>query len=207
MTDSNHLPEVNALDKTCPVPLIMTKKVYDEIAVGDQMVTLVNNPTSAENVERYILENGGSVVKETDGEVQRLVITRGADKITTEARCGIPAPGVVAAPHVVYVDSDCMGRGSDELGQALMKAFINTIKDVRPLPEKLLFVNSGVKLTIADSPVLASLKELESAGVVLRSCGTCLDYFGLMDQLAVGKVTNMYEILDALTQAGHVVKP
>ncbi len=207
MTDSKKIPEVNALDKTCPVPLIMTKKVYDEIAVGEQMVTLVNNPTSAENVERYIQENGGSVVKETEGDLQRLIITRGEEKITTEARCGIPQPTAAAAPHVVYISSDSMGSGSDELGQALMKAFVNTLKDVRPLPQKILFANAGVRLTVADSPVLESLKALENQGVVLRSCGTCLDYFGLIDQLAVGKVTNMYEILDSLTQAGHVVKP
>ena len=38
-------------------------------------------------------------------------------------------------------------------------------------------------------------------GVEVLVCGTCLDYFGLKDKVAVGTVSNMYEILDSMLMA------
>jgi len=86
-----------------------------------------------------------------------------------------------------------------------MKAFLNTLWDYQPRPAKLLFINSGVMLTTEGSEVLEALKLLEKEGVKIFSCGTCLDYYGVKEKLRVGKVTNMYEIVDALLTAGKVV--
>ena len=54
---------------------------------------------------------------------------------------------------------------------------------------------------------LEDLKKLEEQGVEILTCGTCLNYYGLTEKLAVGAVTNMYTIVEKLAGAGKVVKP
>jgi len=107
---------------------------------------------------------------------------------------------------VVVFSSDRMGDGDPELGAILMRAFCQTIVQVEA-PQKLLFYNRGVLLTLNDSPVLSELKGLEEMGVGLLVCGTCLDYFKVRDRLAVGQVSNMYSILESQMQAGRIIKP
>jgi len=41
--------------------------------------------------------------------------------------------------------------------------------------------------------------------VEVLSCGTCLDYYGLKGELAVGGITNMYAIAEKLSQFRAVV--
>ena len=45
------------------------------------------------------------------------------------------------------------------------------------------------------------------AGCEILTCGTCLDHYGIKDQLAVGEVTNMYVIVEKMEQAVRVVRP
>ena len=108
---------------------------------------------------------------------------------------------------VISVYTDCMGRGDDELGHKLMKAFIFAVTQHEELPATMLFYNGGAKLTVEGSPVLEDLKGLAEHGVEILTCGTCLNFYGLTEKLAVGSVTNMYTIAEKLTQAGNVVKP
>ena len=48
---------------------------------------------------------------------------------------------------------------------------------------------------------------LEAEGVEILTCGTCLNFYGLTEKLAVGGVTNMYVIAEKMLNAGNVVKP
>jgi selenium metabolism protein YedF len=100
-----------------------------------------------------------------------------------------------------------MGSGSDELGSILMKAFVNTIKEVKPLPSKIIFYNSGILLAIEGSPLVPSLRELEAAGVEVLVCGTCANYHNKKDLVRTGTISNMYTILEALTSADRIIKP
>lgn len=196
--------EVDARGKLCPVPVVMTKKVYDTLNEGDQMSVLIDNDTSAENVAAFVLESGGLVESAKEGDVTTLTVTKGAIEKSKEA-------GDYCAPpkrHVIYISSDIIGtQGSEELGKALMQSFIQTIKDVTPLPSHIIFINRGVKLLIEGSKLAEAAKELEKLGVKITACGTCLDYFDLMDKIVCGQVSNMYDILNLLTRAGHVIKP
>jgi selenium metabolism protein YedF len=108
---------------------------------------------------------------------------------------------------VVAVSSDAMGRGSDELGQILMKGFLYALSQLEELPKALLFYNGGAHLTTEGSPSLEDLKNMEAQGVQILTCGTCLDYYGLTDKLAVGGVTNMYSIVETLAAADKVIRP
>ena len=103
------------------------------------------------------------------------------------------------------IGSELLGRGSDELGQILSRSFFHTLAQSEILPAALIFINSGVKLACEDSPVLSNLLELDRQGVHILACGTCLDYFGLKNKLCVGTVSNMYTIVEQLTQYPRVV--
>ena len=107
---------------------------------------------------------------------------------------------------MLVVPSDLLGRGeAPELGRILMRGFFHAIGEVQHLPQAVYFLNNGVRLAVAGSPVLEDLAALAGRGVHVASCGTCLDYLGLKDQVAVGEVTNMYAIVEALLGAARVV--
>jgi selenium metabolism protein YedF len=108
---------------------------------------------------------------------------------------------------LVLIDGATVGRGDDVLGSVLMKSFLHTLKEVRPLPWRLIFLNAGVKLASEGSDLVAVLRELEGLGVEIFSCGTCLDFFKLKEKLAVGSVTNMYDIVSSLVTAASVLRP
>ena len=88
-----------------------------------------------------------------------------------------------------------------------MKAFIKTIPEIEPGISSVVFVNQGVQLTVTGSPLLDSLKDLECRGIEIHSCGTCLDYFSLLNEVKVGRVSNMYDIMTVLARSERVIKP
>jgi len=106
---------------------------------------------------------------------------------------------------VVRLAKDRLGEGPDELGEALAVAMINTLKSMDTLPTKILVLNSGVSFVVNGSSVINDMRELEKAGVEIMVCGACLDYFDKMDELAVGKVSNMFNILDSMVKADKVI--
>ena len=88
-----------------------------------------------------------------------------------------------------------------------MKGFIYALSQQEELPSTILFYNGGAKLTTEGSLSLEDLKSMEAQGVQILTCGTCLNYYGLSEKLAVGSVTNMYSIVEALANADKVIKP
>lgn len=106
---------------------------------------------------------------------------------------------------VVLIASDKIGNGSDELGTVLMRNFIKNIKTTAIKPTTLIFLNAGINLTTEPTPTINDLKELESTGIRILSCGTCLDYYNAKDKLLVGNITNMGEIVSLLMAAKHVI--
>ena len=108
---------------------------------------------------------------------------------------------------VVYVSSDVLGYGDDELGAILMASFLDTLSQFKDEISHAVFLNSGAKLTVEGSPVLDQLNQLEQMGVEILICGTCLNYFDIKDKLAVGSVSNMYAIIETLSKAGRIIRP
>ncbi len=98
-----------------------------------------------------------------------------------------------------------MGKVDNDLGHLLVKAFLNTLADRDDLPSHLVLFNSGVVLACGEAETVAPLKRLEGRGVSILACGTCLDFFGLKEELRAGMVSNMYEIVDALAGAGKCI--
>jgi selenium metabolism protein YedF len=109
--------------------------------------------------------------------------------------------------RVLYVNSNRMGTGDEELGRILLQSFFKTLEASDEKPERMIFVNSGVRLTTEGSELIATLRKIEEAGVAISSCGTCLDYYGLKEKLKVGTVGNMAGTVESLMSAGTVVSP
>lgn len=106
---------------------------------------------------------------------------------------------------VLLIPGETMGRGDDALGQILIRSFCHVLTEVTPRPDTVIFLNSGVKLVIGASPVLADLQAMAAQGVELLACGTCLGHYEIKDQVAVGEVSNMYTIAETLLRAAKVV--
>ena len=140
-----------------------------------------------------------------DAEFKITIQMEGAvkEEASEEAVCAPDA----RSSTVVVVSSDRMGIGNDELGKVLIKGFIFAVTQLDTLPKTMLFYNGGAALTAEGSESLEDLKSLEAQGVEILTCGTCLDYYGLKDKLAVGSVTNMYSIVETMAKAGKIIRP
>ena len=197
---------VNAMGDNCPIPVIKTKKAMAALTGPETIEVLVDNEIAVQNVTKMASGSGGKVTSEKLGDAEF--------KVTIEME-GAPAADeaeAVCVPDardntVVVVSSDRMGSGNDELGKVLIKGFIFAVTQLDTLPKTMLFYNGGATLTTEDSDSLEDLKSLEAQGVEIMTCGTCLDYDGLKDKLAVGTVTNMYSIVETMAKAGRIVRP
>ena len=190
---------VNAMGDNCPIPVIKTKKAMQELTGPETIEVLVDNETAVQNVTKMAQSSGGEVSSEKLGEKEYKIIIKmqGAPESAAEEA------EVSCTPDrrdnlVVVVSSDRMGSGNDELGKVLMKSFIFAVTQLDTLPKTMLFYNGGATLTTEGSDSLEDLKSLEAQGVEIMTCGTCLDYYGLKEKLAVGSVTNMYSIVETI---------
>jgi selenium metabolism protein YedF len=196
---------VDARGLACPQPVILTKKALAE-GGEEPVTTIVDSPTAEANVSRMAHKAGWRVAVEAQDDGTYLHLSReGAtpETLPVGRAEALPATG----PLVVYIGADRMGRGVDELGGILIRAFLHTLNEVAPLPDTLVFVNTGVKLVTESSPVLEDLQALAARGVDILACGTCLNYLELTDKVAAGTVSNMYDIAETLLGAGKVVAP
>lgn len=191
--------EIDARGLTCPQPVIATKKALDTMTAG-VVTTIVDNGAAKENVVKLaVASQCGVSVEEKQGHYY-IRITKGPASAAKAAEQSQTTTGAT----VYLITKDTLGHGSEELGAVLMKSFLYTLTETQPLPRTLMFINSGVRLTTAESPLLIHLQTLAGGGVQILSCGTCLDYLGLKERLAVGEVTNMYTIVSELS-AGKAV--
>lgn len=192
--------EVDARGQACPKPVIMTKKELDNIEEG-VVVTIVDNEVAKNNVSKLAKSLGYEYKVEDKGENEYVItIVKGEGEVKEEN-----TPTVQRGNKVVLFSSRTMGKGSEELGEILIKSFIYTLTESTPYPSTMIFYNGGVYLTCEGSPVLEDLKKLEKEGVEIISCGTCLDYYNLKDKLQVGEISNMYTIYDKMRNAANII--
>lgn len=193
--------EVDARGLECPKPVIQTKKAIEKEGV-DTVVTIVDNLIAKENVSKFAKSlNYSYSVEEMSGDYY-INIYKG--EMVSDDIAGQKKPAI--SESVILIGKDKMGEGNDELGAVLMKGYIYTLTEVEPYPKAIMFVNSGITLTIDSSPVLEHLRTLEGMGVEILSCGTCLDYYNAKDKLAVGGVTNMFTIVEHMNKAKNTIR-
>lgn len=184
--------EIDAVGLACPKPVINTKKELDKIDNGIVVVT-VDNDIAKQNILKLSnsLNCESKIIKE-EKDLICIEIKKGENVIIEEKKQD------ELEDKCIFISSDKIGNGNDELGAVLMKGFIYTLTESKPYPKSILLVNSGVKLSTENYDTVENLKILEAAGVEILSCGTCLDYYGLKESLKLGSVTNMYTIVDIM---------
>lgn len=186
---------VDARGLACPEPVIMTKKALDSHEVKE-VLAIVDNRAALENISRMVktlkLE---SMIEEQDGSFYINIVK---EEI-------LPEKDNLRGSTVVLVKSNVLGQGDDKLGSVLMKSFMYTLTQIEGEVKTLIFLNSGVLLTTAGSELIEHIKHLESNGVEVLSCGTCLDFYGLSDKLEVGTVGNMYSIAEEMLHSSKVI--
>lgn len=198
---------VDATGLTCPQPVILTKEAIEE---NERVKVIVDNDTARENVQRLGTKLGCEVTSEARaGGIFEITLIRKA-ALSIPAR-DIPRPSAlpvpVPGPFVIVCSEDKMGRGNDELGSVLIRAFLHTICLQKEKPDVMIFYNTGVQLTLQGAETLDDLKELAAAGVEILVCGTCLNYFEAREKLGVGVVSNMYDIAGTMSKAGRLLTP
>jgi len=171
-----------------------------------RITTIVDNETSRHNVSRMAVRAGYQVEVEERGDGIYLHLSRDPAEVTAAPEPAAGRAEPVTGPLVLVVPSARMGHGSEELGEILIRTFFHTLGEVEPQPDTIIFFNDGVKLTVENSPVLEDLQALAERDVEILACGTCLGYFQLKDRVAVGEVSNMYSIAEAMLGAGKVVR-
>ena len=209
------MTKVNAIGDACPIPVVKTKNAIKELNGAGTVETLVDNEIAVQNLTKMANQKGYGVRSEKLSEDQfRVTMEISADQ-TAAAQAApeeaaqecIVTPSDRKKKTVVAVTASVMGTGNDELGAVLIKGFLYALTQMDELPSSILFYNGGATLTCEGSASIEDLKSLEAQGVEILTCGTCLNYYKLSEKLAVGGVTNMYEITERLTQADLVVRP
>jgi len=196
---------IDARGKACPQPVLMTKDALESMEEGI-ITVVIDSEIAKDNVVRFATSQRCKTEVETKGEIFQVKVTKGMTPAKKEGEEEVPETGK-ASNIVIYIHSNTMGTGDEELGSILMKGFIKTLKDVDPKPVKIIFVNKGIFLTTGGSELIEDIRALEEMGVEVLSCGTCLDFFHRKTSLEVGLASNMFDITSALMQANKVVMP
>jgi selenium metabolism protein YedF len=102
------------------------------------------------------------------------------------------------------IQGEGIGHGDDALGAMLMANFLRLLGESQDKPKTIVFWNAGVRLLCEGSKVLEHVKKLESQGVEVLGCTTCLEYFDLADKMKAGKPTNMLRSIYAMFDSDTV---
>ena len=186
----------------CPRPVIMTKDALMGLKNGEELEILVNSIAPKENISRFLksqnltanitdLPNGETkIITKKTGDISNLQINE------SDYTCEV----VIQKPKkVVYLNEETAGSGA--VGGVLTAKFLGAFLHTSQKPYAVICVNNAVKLTTdRGNPSFKVLRDLESAGVKIFSCGTCLEAYGLVDKLGVGEISNALEIAELLMQ-------
>lgn len=106
---------------------------------------------------------------------------------------------------VIQITREGMGSGPQELQHKLLKTYLTLLLESGSLPNALLCYTDGVKLLTAGSAVEEELRELEARGVRLVVCSTCVNFYGIQDQISTGIIGGMTDIMAAQQAASKVI--
>ena len=205
---------VDARGMACPLPVVNAKKAAEEMHTGDVLTVIVDNEIAVQNLQRFANHKGFGVTAEKKSEKEYILTmnivsasTDAEESAAEEAEDTVCHTDMIKKGMTVVLSADVMGQGDEKLGKSLMKAFVFALTKQDQLPQTILCYNKGAFLSCEGADTLEDLKVLEAEGVNILTCGTCLDFYGIKEKLAVGTVTNMYEIVEKMEQSKTIIKP
>ena len=202
--------KVNAIGDACPIPVVKTKNAIRELGGSGVVEVSVDNEIAVQNLLKMAKqkEYEAEFEKKSNTEYIVTINVNGGEVSDAKpvAKATVKSDEIKLKETIVVIDSDKMGDGDEEFSKTLLKGFIYALSS-QDTPAKILFYNTGVRLTTEDSASIEDLKVLEKAGAKIYSCGACLNNYGLTEKLSVGEVTNMYDIVSYLMEADLVIRP
>lgn len=191
---------INCSGLDCPEPVVKAKNALEK---NDRVKIIVDNEVAANNVSRMAVNLGYQVdeTKISDDKYQLLIYGKSKKD---SSRLSAEAAKISPATDLILITTEKLGEGPDELGSLLMKGLLKTIADLSNQPDTMILMNNGVKLATINQDTIATLNKLVDNGLELKVCGTCLEYLDLKDELKVGQISNMYEILELITSNSTV---
>lgn len=202
---------IDTKGKLCPEPLIITRRELKNAKPGERVQIITDNDIACSNLESFLSDMGAQTTIKTEGSAKVIEFTYNnfsVAKPTVSDNCNISTlSNTISAGYVVVIKSNCMGSGDAELGELLLRAYINTLKEATTLPTNIILYNSGVKVALDGTDTAEALKELSALGVKVMVCGTCVSYYKLEPTNMVGTIGNMFNIAEITSQALRVVYP
>lgn len=203
--------KVNAIGDACPIPVVKTKNAIRDLGTSGVVEVSVDNEIAVQNLLKMAKqkEYEASFEKKSNTEYIVTINVNGGEvsDVKPVAKETAKSDEIKLKETIVVIDSDKMGDGDEEFSKTLLKGFIYALSSQDIPPAKILFYNTGVRITTEGSASIEDLKVLEKAGAKIYSCGACLNNYGLSEKLLVGEVTNMYDIVSYLMEADLVIRP
>ncbi|MCF8030803.1 MAG: sulfurtransferase-like selenium metabolism protein YedF [Desulfohalobiaceae bacterium] len=207
--------ELDCTGLACPQPVMRCKDLLQKEKPAGLRVVVDNQP-ARDNVSRFLKSQGYALEEVAEKEGAFLITARRSSEGVgvgprdsgtgpePEEVCAVPEPNGRSGGQLVFITSDGIGRGDEELGSKLMKNFIRTLPEMGGL-WRIILINAGVRLAVKDSGLLPELQNLEASGVSILVCGTCLEHLQLLEEKAIGETTNMLDVVTSLQLAGKVI--
>lgn len=192
---------IDAKGKACPMPVIMAKK---EIDLGTKFFAIeVDNNIAVENLKKLANSQGFEITLEETEDIYLVHFSNGCEECQ-EVLNKIQGKKPLG-DWCIFVGKDIIGAGAEELGKSLMKMFFYTLSEDEDLPKAVLFMNDGVKVPTLNEQAIEHLEVLAQKGVNVLVCGACLNYYNLENELKVGTVSNMYDIVGVMKSTSKVI--
>lgn len=197
---------IDMLGQPCPIPVIQAKKALAQGTGGVKV--LVDNIVAVQNLEKMAKGLGYSF-DYTQQSADCFAVAIEGDGQAVQNSTPQALPKKQKADHgqgsTVLITGAEMGRGAEELGKILIKGFIFSLGELPVLPRCIVFLNGGVHHVVEGANTVPDLQKMQQQGVKILACGTCLNYYGLTEKLAVGSVTDMFGITTELDSAAHLI--
>lgn len=192
------MKELDLRNKSCPIPLVETRKFINNNKNTDFKIIL-DNEVSFLNIKKYLENNKINYSSNKSDELYIFeVIFDGNEKLSHEK--------FEVNNFSILIMSDLFGEGDDELSRVLMKSYFYALDESITLPSNIIFINSGVKLLTENYDVIKHIESLKNRGVSILACGICTDYYKLKDHIKVAEITNMYSIIEILNNSDSVIR-
>ena len=197
-------PFIDARGKACPIPFMLAKQQID---LGNtDFVIEVDNQVALENLRRLARSQNYTIDTVDEGSDFKVRFRGSGAHPEME---NITEPLLSCSPvnttWALFLGKDSMGEGDPELGRNLVRMFLYTLDQGTDLPNAIILMNKGVLLATDDELSITTLKSLQTKGSELLVCGTCLNFYQLVDKLQVGTISNMYDISKRMLAAGKVI--
>lgn len=191
--------QLDCRNLNCPEPLLRAKKALGELKIAESLEILVNDVAPRENIKRFLAKNGFEA-KISQAGADTLIKTVKTDELKDESiddiYCNVTAP---KRGKVIFLNEEQCGSGP--IGKSLLAKFLGAALNLDEKPVKVICVNNAVHITTnRGHECFEAIKKLNEAGAEILSCGSCLEGYKLVDKLAIGEISNAYEIMDILSK-------